>query len=153
MNRITNLPEFQPAQPVRKSESGTGTPGTAGGFQDALKTAMNETSGTPATQAPLGPPRAAILSRELEPATSPVLETRTEGLVHRMEQFSSALMDPTRSLKELAPMADALAQDADSLIRETKSSDQKSDSMQDLAKRSAVLARVEVEKFRRGDYS
>jgi ABC-type transporter Mla subunit MlaD len=77
------------------------------------------------------------------------VEMRIQDLIQTMEQFSAALMNPEQTLKELTPMADALGEEAESLFRQSPDSE---NPVQDFARRTALLARVEVEKFRRGDF-
>lgn len=149
MDRITNRPEYTPVSGIRNIETDSRQKIAGAGFQEALKTAMTPTdalSSTTAAHATLPPPRAMALTDIPGDAD---MENRIQELIGAMEQFSAALMNPDQSFRELAPMADALGENAESLFSENIG---KENPVQDFARRTALLARVEVEKFRRGDF-
>lgn len=152
MDRITNRPDYTPpASGIRNTETTDSRQKVSGlGFQDALKSAMTPTqasSSDPLTvQGTLPPPRAMGLGNLFE---SSGVEMRIQDLIQTMEEFSTALINPDQSFRELVPMADALGEEAETLFSQ---SPEKENPVQDFARRTALLARVEVEKFRRGDY-
>jgi len=74
-----------------------------------------------------------------------------ERTLDQMDRYALALGDESRTLKDIAPLADNLGQAADRLSR--LSLDLKeSDPLKGLAGEAAVLATVEAMKFKRGDY-
>ncbi|MCW7752491.1 hypothetical protein OOT00_00665 [Desulfobotulus sp. H1] len=150
MDRITNRPEYTPAPDIRNTETDLRHKTQGTDFQDALKTAMNPmTSSSMQTlkaQTPLPPPRAMGMGTLFDSS----VEDRTRNLVSLMDHFSSALLNPIQDLKDLEPMVEKLGRDAESLFKESAETEE--DPAQTLARRTALLARVEVEKFRRGDF-
>ena len=68
-----------------------------------------------------------------------------------LDQFSTALADPTQTLKQVAPLADDL--EAESLKLGRLSQELPGNSgLKALLNETAVLAGVEAAKFKRGDY-
>lgn len=151
MDRIINRTDYSPpASGIRSMETDSRHKISGTGFQDALKSAMTSSaqalSDTPAVQGTLPPPRAMALGNLMEPAG---VEMHIQDLIQTMEKFSAALMNPDQNFRELAPLADALGEEAEILFNK---SPEKENPLQDFARRTALLARVEVEKFRRGDF-
>jgi len=68
-----------------------------------------------------------------------------------MDRYAVALGDEARTLKDLAPLADDLGQEADRLSRLSHKL-KESDPLKGLSNEAAVLATVEAMKFKRGDY-
>ncbi|TYT76187.1 hypothetical protein [Desulfobotulus mexicanus] len=150
MDRITNRPEYTPAPDIRNTEKDSSSKTSGTGFQDALKTAMTPmtpSSSSMTVQSPLPPPRTMGFAGLFDSSS---MEDRTRDLVSNMERFSSALMNPDQGIRELKTMIEALEKEAETLMKE--SMEQEENPSGNLAKRTALLARVEVEKFRRGDF-
>ncbi len=71
-------------------------------------------------------------------------------MLDALERYSQALGDPRMTLKDIEPLANDLEEQArrlDGLV-----GDRQSGSLNELASQAATQARVEVMKFRRGDY-
>jgi len=74
-----------------------------------------------------------------------------ERTLDQMDLYALALGDESRTLKDLAPLAENLGQAADRLSRLSQGL-KESDPLKGLAGEAAVLATVEAMKFKRGDY-
>jgi hypothetical protein len=74
-----------------------------------------------------------------------------ERTLDQMDRYALALGDESRTLKDLAPLADDLGQAADRLSRLSQGL-KESDPLKGLSNEAAVLATVEAMKFKRGDY-
>lgn len=72
------------------------------------------------------------------------------GLLDSLEGYAQALGDPTRTLKDVAPLAEGLQSRADAVEGRLGASGQ--DTLAELARQAVAQARVEVIKFHRGDY-
>ncbi|MDR2935201.1 MAG: hypothetical protein LBV70_04895 [Candidatus Adiutrix sp.] len=81
------------------------------------------------------------------------LKTRQqlERTLDQMDRYAVALGDEDRTLKDIAPLADDLGQEADRLSRLSLKL-KESDPLKGLSNEAAVLATVEAMKFKRGDY-
>jgi methyl-accepting chemotaxis protein len=79
------------------------------------------------------------------------LRQQLERTIDQMDRYAAALGDETRSLKDIAPLADDLGQAADRLTR-LSGKLRESDPLKGLSGETAVLATVEAMKFKRGDY-
>jgi hypothetical protein len=79
------------------------------------------------------------------------LRQQLERTLDQMDRYAVALGDETRSLKDIAPLADDLGQAADRLTR-LSGKLRESDPLKGLSDEAAVLATVEAMKFKRGDY-
>ena len=152
MNRITFRPDMNPATTVKPAEVKREEGDL---FRKTLESAMTPTS-TPAPEAPtgtlppLGPPAVRGITALAPASPEPVeIRSRTEALVSELERFSGALCDPRNSLKDLEPIANRLE---DQALELSKTTDNADPGLQDIASRSALLASVEVAKFKRGDY-
>jgi len=113
----------------------------------------------PAPKAPAGSAEALLLENQAlsglvrpGPETAS-LETRQqlERTLDRMDRYAVALGDEGRTLKDLAPLADDLGQEADRLSRLSHKLTE-NDPLKGLSNEAAVLATVEAMKFKRGDY-
>jgi hypothetical protein len=113
----------------------------------------------PAPKAPAGSAEAILLENQaLSGLMRPGLETASlqtrqqlERTLDRMDRYAVALGDETRTLKDVAPLADDLGQEADRLSRLSHTL-KESDPLKGLSNEAAVLATVEAMKFKRGDY-
>jgi len=74
-----------------------------------------------------------------------------EKAFDQMESYAAALGDGSKSLKDIAPLADGLKETA-SQLDELSRRLPDGDPLKDLAGEAAVLATVESMKFNRGDY-
>jgi hypothetical protein len=113
----------------------------------------------PAPKAPVGSAEAILLENQalsslLRPGLEAAsLQTRQqlERTLDQMDRYAVALGDEDRTLKDIAPLADDLGQEADRLSRLSFKL-KESDPLKGLSNEAAVLATVEAMKFKRGDY-
>jgi hypothetical protein len=89
-----------------------------------------------------------------------IMAARSQGLnqsvdiektLNSLERFAGALADPNQTLKHIAPLADELASEAETLDRAGKSIPD-DHPLKPVIEQTAVLAAVESAKFKRGDY-
>jgi hypothetical protein len=80
------------------------------------------------------------------------LETGTEALLNKLDNYIRALIDPGKTLKNIEPLLMDVKQEADQLTDAIQSADKGQEDMKSLAEQSTLLARVEYQKFIRGDY-
>jgi hypothetical protein len=113
----------------------------------------------PSPQTPAGSAAAMLLENQaLSSLIRPGLEAASlqtrqqlERTLDQMDRYAVALGDGARTLKDIAPLADDLGQEADRLSRLSHKL-KESDPLKDLSNEAAVLATVEAMKFKRGDY-
>lgn len=115
-------------------------------FADLLSQAVGgeaSTQGTASTEASSG-----ISSSP--PITQTPVWQKTNGLVDALESYGTALGNPNLTLKQLEPLTNSLDQQAEELAGSLNQNND--DSLHGLAWQAVTQARVEVLKFRRGDY-
>ena len=78
-------------------------------------------------------------------------EQQVEKTLDQMEKYAAALGDTSRSLRDIAPLAEDLQKSAGRLA-EISQSLLDSNPLKEISNGTAVLATVEAMKFRRGDY-
>jgi hypothetical protein len=113
----------------------------------------------PASQTPAGSAAAMLLENQaLSGLMRPGLEAASlktrqqlERTLDQMDRYAVALGDGARTLKDIAPLADDLGQEADRLSRLSLGL-KENDPLKGLSNEAAVLATVEAMKFKRGDY-
>ena len=113
----------------------------------------------PPPKAPAGSAQALLLENQaLSGLIRPGLEAASlqarqqlEKTLDRMDRYAVALGDEARTLKDLAPLADDLGQEADRLSQISHKL-KENDPLKGLSNEAAVLATVEAMKFKRGDY-
>ncbi len=82
-------------------------------------------------------------------APSPLF-TKVNDMLDALERYSQALGDPRMTLKDIEPLANDLEEQAGQLDRLRNKNE--AGSLNELAAQASTQARVEVMKFRRGDY-
>ncbi|MDR2442367.1 MAG: hypothetical protein LBE31_02465 [Deltaproteobacteria bacterium] len=78
-------------------------------------------------------------------------QDQVEGVLELLDQYIAALGDPQKTLKDIAPLAEDLGNQASSLD-ELAAGLASSDPLKQITNDTAVLAGVEALKFRRGDF-
>jgi hypothetical protein len=76
----------------------------------------------------------------------------TGRLIDLLEAYAQQLADPAKSLRQIAPLVDAIQTQAERLMAAAAADPQPHPELQTLAHRSVVAAQVEVTRFQRGDY-
>lgn len=97
---------------------------------------------------PASAPQALDLGQP-EVAPSPLFKG-VDDMLQALERYSQALGDPNQTLKDIEPLADDLEAQA-SRLEELLGKNQ-SGPLDELAAQATTQARVELMKFRRGDY-
>ena len=144
------LTQYSETQAKAKSGQGNG-PEFAKTLAEAVGSASpsSTVSGTSATDSLL---EASMLGRIMATATKgaePV--EQIEKALGLLDQFSSALADPSQTLKQIAPLADDLEAESAKLGRLSEELPDNA-GLKALLNETAVLAGVEAAKFKRGDY-
>ncbi|MFN2357278.1 MAG: hypothetical protein ABR534_06025 [Desulfotignum sp.] len=140
-------------QPVKKPQGETRKPGNKDAFTSALDRALDKTepSEMPGTTAHgLGEITSARAMPV--PAQSDLVSGNTEKLLGLLDTYADQLQNPGVSLKQLAPVLEAINQKADQLVTETRSLGPDHAGLRDIATQTAVAAQTEYVKFQRGDY-
>ncbi len=124
-----------------------GGSGVQTSFSDLLAKAVAEDEPQTSSSAPISAPAtpAAMGGSEL-----PILWHQVNGLLESLDRYAEALGDPSKSLKDLEPLAGDLERQADSLDQGLAG--QSDETLAGLASQALTQARVEAFKFRRGDY-
>lgn len=150
--KITDYSQIQHLLQIRPA-SGTGS--DSADFAQALAQASGQVGAETATSAASSTTLAntagaadvgRILSLNMALAAGRVEETL--GL---LESYAEALADPSRTLKDIAPMADGLEAQSEQLTSLSAGLPDGS-SLKDVTDQTAILAAVEAAKFKRGDY-
>jgi hypothetical protein len=129
----------------RSPRSG-GTQGTDKGFGQRLALAIQDTQGG----VPAAPPNTLGEIQATLPAGkngSPAI-TQAEGLLNLMDAYARQLQDPGKTLRQIAPVLNAMKNQAATLLSASQGDVQ----LHAIAKQLAVTAEVETIKFHRGDY-
>ena len=92
-----------------------------------------------------------LASQGLDETAGTRTQRQLEKTLDQLDLYAAALGDPGRTLKELAPLADGLGQEAGRLSRLSQALGE-NNPLKGLSNEAAVLATVEAMKFRRGDY-
>lgn len=98
-----------------------------------------------------GSPVVSMILASQKIAKAPDPTKQLENAFDQMERYATALGDESKSLKDIAPLADGLKKTADQLDELSRRLPE-NDPLKNLAGEAAVLATVESMKFRRGDY-
>ena len=80
----------------------------------------------------------------------PDLWYQVNNLLDTLDQYSQALGDPNRTLKQMEPLVRSMQQQAESLETQLGSGDD--ESLDGLAAQTVISAKVESMKYWRGDY-
>jgi hypothetical protein len=115
------------------------------------KLSLDESSASLLTEGLLGALEAGRLGALSSPATAASgVDDEVGSVLDILESYMTALADPKKTLKEIAPLADDLDRGATRLDR-LASSLPEGDPLKGLTNETAALAAVEALKFRRGD--
>lgn len=149
MNKISDISGLSKSMPVQKPARAQEGNEFQQVFNKALETLPLEkdSSTTPNT---LGEIRMPVVNRVEEMNKN--LADQTGNLLDRLDAFAQALGDPSRSLKEIETMVTDLKKSADALSEKAESKSTQGNSLQQIAKESAMTAALEYFKFYRGDY-
>lgn len=148
MTRILPLQPILPPAPPREIKDTGGA-----GFQETLQKTLQ-------THPSLPPASTGVGALGEVPATlMPTVENGSGGLVagtgrliDLLEAYAQQLADPAKSLRQIAPLVDAIQTQAERLMAAADADPQPDPELQTLALRSVVAAHVEVTRFQRGDY-
>jgi hypothetical protein len=146
MSRIVPVSENQLLQQQTKS---TRTP--SGDFSATLNRAMESasTSGAPATS--LGEIQPCVFQPIEAPAEEPLV-SQMGSLLDLMDNYANDLGNPSKSLKDIAPLLDTMNTRATELLKQSETLTPQDDSLRRVASEVALTARMEMIKFQRGDY-
>lgn len=140
-------PNLPPPQPREIQKTGDA------GFHETLQKTLETPSSLPSA-----PPGAGVLG-EIQSAVMPTvandggaLVAGTGRLIDLLDAYARQLADPSKSLRQIAPLVVEIQTQAERLMAAANSGPQQDVALQTLATRSAVAANVEVIRFRRGDY-
>jgi len=89
------------------------------------------------------------------PDSSGLLQTQTEELLAKFEEYSSKMQNPGISLKEIESLVNDIHKNAQELMNETKNMEGENGGdpdLMDIASQFAITAQSEYIKFQRGDY-
>ena len=148
---MTRICPLQPGLPPSQTRDFKDTGGT--GFQETLQQTLQ------ARQSPQQVPTGAGALGEVRPAQMPTIENGSDALVagtgrliDLLDAYARQLADPTKSLRQIAPLVVEIQTQAERLMAAADSEPHPEPELQTLAARSAVAAKVEVIRFQRGDY-
>lgn len=121
-----------------------------GEFEDLLGRALKTSAGNEVSR----PNKPSGLSAPvLTPpaACTPQTLSQTEGALGLMDRLSQALADPTVTPRQMAPLIEALDQEAEAILAAVQGLPPE-DRSKSILNETALLAKVQVAKFRRGDF-
>lgn len=120
-------------------------------FKRSLEKAMEarKTTGAPSTPN-LGEVRPTVFHQIDTPAENVALQTNQ--LLDLLDDYARNLKDPSRSLKDMAPLMEEISNNARNLLEETEKTPPTEEKLREIASSAAVMAQVELIKFKRGDY-
>ena len=146
INPIHDTPPIFGASNAKPLKSGEDSFGVA--LNKALdKPQETETEGTPANAL------MEIASKELNIVnTSDIVSGKTNALLEMLDAYASKLDNPDISLKNIAPVLEAINTEADGLLKETQLLADADAALKKIATQTIVTAQTEYLKFQRGDY-
>jgi hypothetical protein len=121
-------------------------------FKESLEKAIEaqKTSGAPCSPTALGEVRPTVFHQINTPAESVTIQANQ--LLDLLEDYAKNLNDPSRSLKDMAPLMEEISINAQKLLKETEKMPATEEKLRGIASSAAVTAQVELFKFKRGDY-
>ena len=84
--------------------------------------------------------------------SSDIVSGQTDKLLGLLDAYSSQLVDPNISLKNIAPVVEEINNNAGSLLKETQNLTDSDINLKHIATHTIVTAQTEYLKFHRGDY-
>jgi hypothetical protein len=120
-------------------------------FKQSLEKALEaqKTSEAPLST-PLGEIRPTVFHQIKDPVES--VTTQTNQLLDLLDHYASDLNNPSKSLKDIAPLLEEINTNAQELLAETEKMPSTEDPLRGIASSAAITAQVELIKFNRGDY-
>lgn len=148
MSQIVPISENQRLHPQTKT-----TKAVSGDFSQTLSQAME--AGKPSNEhsASLGEVQACTY-RPIEEPAQETLASRTGSLLDLMDNYAQDLGNPSKSLKDIAPMLNTINERASDLLTQSQSQSltPQDEPLHKIASEVALTAQMEVIKFQRGDY-
>ncbi|MFH0731159.1 MAG: hypothetical protein V2B19_33050 [Pseudomonadota bacterium] len=120
-------------------------------FKRSLEKAMEAQKTTGASHtASLGEVRPTVFHQIDTPTENVALQTNQ--LLDLLDDYARNLKDPARSLKDIAPLLEEISSNTQNLLRETEKIPPTEEKLRGIASSAAIMAEVELIKFKRGDY-
>jgi hypothetical protein len=121
-------------------------------FKQSLEKAMEarETSGVPNGPKALGEIRAAAFYPINSSAENVAIQTNQ--LLDLLDDYARNLNNPSKSLRDMAPLMDEISINVQELLHETEKMPPNEEKLREIASSAATTAQVELIKFKRGDY-
>jgi hypothetical protein len=121
-------------------------------FKQSLEKAMDaqKTSGAPNSPTALSEVRPTVFHKIDTPAENVAIQTNQ--LLDLLDDYARNLNNPSRSLRDMAPLVEEICTHAQGLLKETAKMPPTEEKLREIASSAAVTAQVELIKFRRGDY-
>lgn len=151
MSQIIPIPDPISANPVISRQEKARQPSNDF-FKDSLNRAMGDRKATdsPAPPTALGEVRPTSFHQIDSPAQRIV--SQTSQLLDLLDNYASNLNNPSRSLKDMAPLVDEINANANHLLQETGQMPDSDENLRQIASEAVMTARMELIRFNRGDY-
>jgi AAA domain len=146
MSQIVPVSDHQLLKPQTKT---VGT--SSGDFSASLNRAMGAGNPSSAPAAALGEIQASTF-QSIEAPAKETLVSNAGSLLDLMDDYAQNLGNPSKSLKDIAPILDTINERATELLKQSQTLAPQDDSLHRIASEVALTARMEVMKFQRGDY-
>lgn len=121
-------------------------------FQNSLDQAIKRQEGTAPQNAAarLSEPMAMTFHKIEAPAQTVV--DQTDHLLDLLDDYTEKLGKPGTTLRDMAPLMDKLEVDANNLLQTAERNPDADESLKQIVSEAALTVRMELIKFRRGDY-
>lgn len=121
-------------------------------FKHSLEKAMEAQKASAPPQRPtaLGEVRPTVFHQIDTPAEGVVMQTNQ--LLDLLDDYAGHLTDPSRSLRDMAPIMEEISINAQQLLRESEKIPATDQKLREIVSSVAITAQVELIKFNRGDY-
>lgn len=120
-------------------------------FKQSLEKAMESQKASEASAlSPLGEVHPATFHQITAPVDN--VTRQTNELLDLMDHYARDLNNPSKSLKDIAPLLEEISYNAKELMAETRKMPLTEENLREIASRAAITAEVELIKFKRGDY-
>lgn len=127
-----------------------GNPRPSGEFENLLGQAL-KTSADNEISRPTKPADPPATVSALPAAWTLKSLSQTEGALGLLDRLSQTLADPAVTPRQMAPLIEALDQEAEAILTAVKGLPP-GDKSRSILNETAILAKVQVSKFRRGDF-